>query len=134
MGVTGKDFIEFAGKCIAHNDEIGYRNAVGRAYYGVYHETCCKLEKCPNKDSHVGVRDYLTRDSWLKGNEPFDKMKLIAMGAFLKQLHTRRKWADYELERTFSKADAEAILIMARNAMDKLQAMHEEVYPSQPAA
>ena len=38
MSVSGQDFIEFAKKCLQFNDEIGYRNAVGRSYYGVYHE------------------------------------------------------------------------------------------------
>jgi len=133
MSVTGKDFIEFAGKCISHNDEIGYRNAIGRAYYGVYHETLEKLEKCPEKASHQEVRDYLTNDAWLTGNEPFEKMKLISIGTILRHLHTRRKWADYELQRTMSKADAEAILIMANKALDTLHQMHEEVYPSSAA-
>ena len=134
MSVTGKDFIEFAGKCIAHDDEIGFRNAIGRAYYGVYHETLEKLEKCPDRATHQDVRNYLINDAWLTGYEPFDKMKLISVGTMLKHLHTRRKWADYELERTLNKADAEAILIMANRAMDTLHQMHEEVYPSKPAA
>ncbi|KDW04019.1 hypothetical protein AB85_1442 [Escherichia coli 2-156-04_S3_C1] len=56
------------------------------------------------------------------------------MGTMLRHLHTRRKWADYELDRTLSKADAEAILIMANKAIDTLQQMYEQVYPSEPAA
>lgn len=37
MPVTSTDFIELAKFCASRKDEIGYRNAVARAYYGAYH-------------------------------------------------------------------------------------------------
>lgn len=134
MSVCGQDFIDFAEKCVNFGDEIGFRNAIGRSYYGVYHEICEKLEKCPDLKSHQAVRDYLINDSWLKGNEPFDKMKLVQTGTYLKHMHIRRKWADYELDRDMNKADAESIIIMAKKAMASIKDMHEAVYPIKSTA
>lgn len=134
MSVCGQDFIDFAELCVSHGNEIGYRNAMGRAYYGIYHQVCEVLEKCPENASHQDIRDYLTRTAWLKGYEPFDKMKLISLGTVLRHMHTRRKWADYELQRDLSKADADAAIIMAKANMLKVKEMYEEVYPPAPAA
>lgn len=132
MSVCGQDFIDFAEKCVTFKDEIGFRNAVGRAYYGVYHEICDKLEHCLVLDSHKGVREYLMNRTLCK-NEPFDKMKLRSIGAILQQMHTKRKWADYELNRTMNQPDAEAAIIAAKKVMGKIKDMHEETYPPKPA-
>ncbi|TDY81425.1 UNVERIFIED_ORG: hypothetical protein C7429_102548 [Pantoea allii] len=134
MAVKGQDFYDFALKCIEQGDEIGFRNAVGRAYYGVYHDVCEKLQNCPSPPTHSGVRDYLIDTAWLKDYEPYDKMKLISLGAMLKHLHTHRKWADYSLDIDYPKADAEATMIVAKKGMDKSKAMFEEVYPPPPPA
>lgn len=129
MAVNGQDFYDFAVKCIAHGDEIGFRNAVGRAYYGLYHDVCSKLQKGPDPATHRAVRDYLIDTSWLAGNEPFDKMKLISLGTMLKHLHIQRKWADYNLVDDFPKADAEAALIMTRKGIAKAQEMYDSTFP-----
>ncbi|TBM13500.1 hypothetical protein EYY86_14560 [Hafnia paralvei] len=129
MSVNGDDFIKFANNCLHTNDEIGYRNAIGRAYYGVYHKTCSILEKCPH-NTHIGVREYLAKDSWLKHNEPYAKMKLLSVSAILTQLHTQRKWADYEISEDIGESDAVAALKLAQRGMDKITEMVEEIYPS----
>ncbi|AUU92092.1 hypothetical protein C2U55_24940 [Enterobacteriaceae bacterium ENNIH3] len=134
MTVNGQDFYDFAVTSLARGDEIGFRNAVGRAYYGLYHDVCSKLQKCPEPATHVGVRDYLIETSWLNGYEPYDKMKLISLGTMLKHLHTQRKWADYSINYDYPKADAEAALIMARKGLEKSQAMLDEITPPAPAA
>lgn len=134
MAVNGQDFYEFAVKCITHEDEIGYRNAVGRAYYGLYHDVCSKLTKGPDPATHRAVRDYLIEVSWLSGNEPFDKMKLISLGTMLKHLHIQRKWADYNLDDDYPKADAEAVLIMTRKGFEKAQAMYDDTFPPAPSS
>ncbi|HII3257418.1 TPA: hypothetical protein ACY3ID_004168 [Citrobacter amalonaticus] len=133
MSVNGQDFYDFALKCVAQGDEISLRNAVGRAYYGVYHDVCEKLHKCPQPPTHHGVSDYLIETAWLTGYEPYDKMKLISLGTMLKSLHVQRKWADYNLEADYTKTDAEATLIMAKKGMEKSKAMYEEKFPSAPA-
>lgn len=69
--VNSSDFIAFAKDCEKRNDEIGYRNAVARAYYGAYHHVLPCLTMGP-KESHQGLIDYLVNDAW-KGNEPFEK-------------------------------------------------------------
>lgn len=129
MAVKGQDFYDFALQCVQQGDEISLRNAVGRAYYGVYHDVCEKLQKCPDPATHSGVRDYLSDTAWLNGYEPYEKMKLISLGAMLKYLHTQRKWADYTLSVDLTKADAEATMIIAKKGMDKSKAMYEEINP-----
>ncbi|EES3796576.1 TPA: hypothetical protein JWK76_002494 [Escherichia coli] len=133
MSVSGQDFINFAEKCLEFNDEIGFRNVVGRSYYGVYHEICSKLEHCYVLTSHEGVRNYLMSSTQCK-KEPFDKAGLRRIGAFLHSLHVQRKWADYTLERELVKADAESALNTAKQVMAEIKALHEAVYPPQPAA
>lgn len=134
VAVNGQDFFDFAVKCMAHGDEIGYRNAVGRAYYGLYHEVCSKLQKGPDPATHRAVRDYLIDTSWLAGNEPFERMKLISLGTMLKHLHIQRKWADYNLDDDYPMADAQAALIMTRKGFDKAKDMYEETFPSTPSS
>jgi len=134
LSVTGKDFLEFADRCVAQGDEIGYRNAVGRAYYGVYHEISGTLEKAVFNHTHQTIRDYLIKDAWLKGNEPFDKMKLISLGSRLKLMHTQRVSADYNIGMDVSEADAKAAVIQAQKFMELLKEMVEQVYPKNPAA
>ncbi|HAV2045032.1 hypothetical protein [Raoultella ornithinolytica] len=132
MSVVGQDFINFAEKCLADGDEIGFRNTVGRAYYGVYHEICSKLEHCYVLTSHEGVREYLMKEKRCK-DEPFDKSELRKIGAFLHHLHVQRKWADYQLTRDMNKSDAVATLNVAKEAMAQIKATHEAVYPPSAA-
>jgi len=132
VSVSGKDFIDFAERCVAFGDEIGYRNAVGRSYYGVYHEICSKLEHCYVLTSHEGVRNYLLSTASSK-KEPYDTSALRSVGAILHQMHVQRKWADYELGRELHKSDAEATLKIAKDAMTKIKILYEAVYPP-PAA
>lgn len=132
MSVVGQDFINFAEKCLADGDEIGYRNTVGRAYYGVYHEICSKLEHCYVLTSHEGVREYLMKAAQCK-KEPFDKAELKKIGVFLHNLHVQRKWADYQLTRDMDKSDAESALNVAKKAMTTIKTAYEVVYPPSPA-
>ncbi|EAC2092355.1 TPA: hypothetical protein PRR39_002043 [Escherichia coli] len=132
MSVTGQNFIEFADKCIAFGDEIGFRNAVGRSYYGVFHEICSKLEHCYVLTSHEGVRKYLMSEAQCK-KEPYDKTALRKIGVLLHHLHVQRKWADYTLERDLTKADAESAMKSAKEAMKQIKTMHETVYPPSAA-
>ncbi len=134
MSVKGRDFYEFALKCVAQGDEISLRNAVGRAYYGVYHDVCEKLHKCPAPPTHHGVSTYLIETAWLKDYEPYDKMKLISLGVLLQNLHVQRKWADYTLDMDYTAADAKATMILARKGMEKSKAMYDEKFPSTPEA
>lgn len=134
MSIRGRNFIDFADRCLEHGDEIGYRNAVGRAYYGAYHEVSGILEKAFFVHTHQSIRDYLTKESWLKGNEPFDKMMLISLGSRLKQMHTNRVSADYDLAETFSDIDAQAALIQAKKFIEDMDSMYKKVYPDPDTA
>lgn len=96
MSVTSLDFIDFASSCIKRNDEIGFRNAVGRAYYGAYHHTIAKMVNGP-KTSHAGLITYLQGDAWRMKLEVFDKRKLIALSHILLAMKSQRALSDYDL-------------------------------------
>ncbi|HCZ9310118.1 TPA: hypothetical protein O4G90_001808 [Citrobacter amalonaticus] len=100
MPVCSNDFIEFAKDCEKRNDEIGFRNAIARAYYGAYHHVLPCLTNGP-KDSHQGLIDYLQTDAW-KGNEPYAKSELIGLSYALKSLKDQRIICDYRLGDTIT--------------------------------
>lgn len=122
MSVNGSDFVDFAKECMVHENEIGFRNAIGRAYYGLYHEICGMLQSCP-PTTHSGVSDYLISSSWKGERERYEKMDLISLGAILKQQHTKRKWADYDIKTNVKKSDAESCLTTVEKAMEKIKKM-----------
>lgn len=133
MSIRGRDFLAFAEHCMDQGSEIAYRNVVGRAYYGVYHEVSSTLEKAIFVHTHKDIRDYLIERSWLKGNEPFEKRKLISLGSRLKVMHTQRISADYNLSEDVNEVDAKAALIQAEKFMALLEEMVEQAYPKAPA-
>ncbi|GKJ27964.1 hypothetical protein NUKP24_21030 [Klebsiella variicola] len=96
MSVNSLDILDFAKDCVGRKDEIGYRNAVARAYYSAYHHVIPCLNNGP-KDSHQGLIDYLLTISW-KGNEPFSKPDLIGIGYALQTLKAQRVISDYCLD------------------------------------
>ena len=95
MSVNSLDILGFAKDCVNRKDEIGYLNAVARAYYSAYHHVIPCLNNGP-KDSHQGLIDYLLTTSW-KGNEPFAKTDLVGLGYALQALKAQRVISDYSL-------------------------------------
>ncbi|HIC7643356.1 hypothetical protein AB6825_22850 [Serratia proteamaculans] len=121
MSVTGKDFHEFAQKCMSYDDEISYRNAIGRAYYGLYHEVCSALHNCP-ATSHTGVATYLQDEAW-RGNEPYEKFAMKSLGIVLQQQHSKRKQCDYQIDLNVTKEDALESMKVTEKMLIKLQSM-----------
>lgn len=100
MPVSSNDFIEFAKDCEKRNDEIGFRNAIARSYYGAYHHVLPCLTNGP-KDNHQGLIDYLVSDAW-KDNEPYTKSELVGLGYALQSLKDQRIICDYRLADTIT--------------------------------
>ncbi|MEX6095799.1 hypothetical protein ACMFGU_18270 [Morganella morganii] len=121
MSATGGDFFDFACDCMKLGTEIGYRNAIGRSYYGLYHEVCAAMKNCP-PTSHQGVAEYLQHNAW-KGNEPYSKSDLRVLGIVLQQQHSKRKWSDYDLVRNITENDALESIKTVQKMMDKLSDM-----------
>lgn len=104
MSVSSTEIIEFAKDCVKRNDEIGFRNAVARAYYGAYHHVLPCLKYGP-KDNHQGLIDYLLTDAW-KGNEAFEKSDLRGLGFALQSMKDQRIVSDYRLDDTITESQA----------------------------
>lgn len=108
MPVSSQDFIEFAKDCQNRNDEIGYRNAIARAYYGAYHHVLPCLSKGPT-DNHQGLINYLVNEAW-KGNEPFSKTDMIGLGYALQSLKDQRIVCDYRLGDTITATQSQTAI------------------------
>ena len=106
MSIKGKDFLDASKHCVELTCEAGYRSAISRAYYALYHEICLTLKKCP-PTTHEGVVLYLTTDA-RRHDEPYEFMSLVQLGAILKQQKIKRKKADYELTETILESEAKS--------------------------
>lgn len=121
MSIQGKEFIRAAQASMSSDCEAGFRSAISRAYYAMYHETCGILTCCP-PTSHDGVVQYLTTDARRK-SEPYELMSLVQLGAVLKQQKTKRKRADYQLAEDISSSEANASLSAVEKMLAKIDAM-----------
>ncbi|EMN5322027.1 MULTISPECIES: hypothetical protein [Enterobacter] len=122
MPVTSTDFIELAKFCASRKDEIGYRNAVARAYYGAYHHVLPHLKQGP-KDNHQGLIDYLTTMAWRDDAEPYPKKTLIGLGIALQSLKDQRIISDYKLEATISELDSQVAIKTAEKLLNRCAEM-----------
>lgn len=117
MTISSQDFLDSAEKCLCNDDEIGYRNAVSRGYYALYHEISCRMTYMPGYQSnhHAALIDYLSKNA-LHKNEPFDSVKLKSLSGKLRKLRLDRNEADYDLDcLRFNRDMAEQSLNQIRN-------------------
>lgn len=119
MAVSTDDFINFARDSISNcstssSVEIDLRNAVSRAYYGLYHAALVYA----NTVSVIPVGDYLgsthkkLSDFFQQCSHSDAELKRLhkRVGYSLKQLHAKRCSADYEIYDEFPYSDAVAHL------------------------
>lgn len=120
MPITCRELLGFAKDCLDRNDEVGYRNAISRAYYAAYHCVYPALRYGP-KDNHQGLIDYLLGDG-SKGSEEYDENTLKAIGFMLQTLKDNRIIADYRLDNNFAsgKRDAETAIHLSSNVQNKI--------------
>lgn len=121
MATDCTEFLDFAKDCLKRNDEIGDRNAIGRAYYAAYHAVCPILKSGP-KDEHQGLINYLKLNSW-RGNEVYEKNTLIGLGYALQTLKDSRIIADYRLNNTddVTHEIAKSMVIQSESVMDTIE-------------
>lgn len=122
MSVNSKDFLDFAADSLTRGDEIGFRNAVARSYYAMFHEVRSMLSSLPNFTSHAhdGLISYLTQPD---KSEQFDKMALRALAAMLRQQKGKRAIADYDVNNVVSESDAKESIRMAEKLFQKCEDM-----------
>ncbi|KKF38466.1 hypothetical protein [Hafnia alvei] len=118
MPVTSNDFLSFAKDCVSRSDEIGYRNAIARAYYAAYHHVLPCMEHGP-KDNHQGLIDYLKGDAWRASSEKYERSSLVGLAMALQSLKDQRILSDYNLNSDFDKLSADTAVRTAEKLMDK---------------
>lgn len=123
MPVNSIDFLTFAKSSMQRKDEIGFRNAVARAYYCAYHHVLPCMQLGP-KDSHQGLIDYLKNDSW-KGNENFAKADLVGLGYILDTMKAKRVISDYRLDANVTETEAKVAILSAENLISKCADMNK---------
>ncbi len=115
--VNYQDFIKSAEQLLETGDEMGYRNAVSRAYYALYHR-CLPLfneiSDRPADDHHAQVVRTLRQQPQYQ-----------SIANRLNNLRKRRNTADYELHKTLSRYDAIMAVKMAQNAIEELDQLEQ---------
>lgn len=138
MSINACDFIRIAKRGIeVCDDEMGYRNAISRAYYSIYHSASSlvterKIPKYNGKDmpnvkggTHLKLAYYLTDEE--NNKEPFSRNDMAVIAVKLKMTKMLRTTADYFLKRTVTVEDAEYMIIEAEGIIEKVKTMHESV-------
>lgn len=125
MSVNSHDFLGFAKDCHDRNDEIGYRNAIGRAYYGSYHHVLPTMTNGP-KDNHQELINYLQGDA-CRGYEKYDAKYLKGIGFILGQLKGQRIIADYRLDQHVSSRQSSLAIGMAERLFEKCSEMTKSI-------
>ena len=110
MSVNTKDFLRAAEQLLSNaNHEIDYRNAISRAYYATFHAIAPLSAELPaalnyrTKGSHDEKISKLTRCSL---NHP-EAIRLKAVGIDIQKRKAQRVKADYDIDHTIAKTDAE---------------------------
>lgn len=105
MPINCKDFLTFAEECLDRNDEIGYRNAISRAYYCSYHaiKSVINFEPPKNQPSHESVIKYLSSPA---KDEKIPNTTLRSLGFRLAVQKKLRSRSDYCLDETIYEQEA----------------------------
>lgn len=136
MPINAYDFIRIARLGLKECcDEAGYRNAVSRAYYSIYHSASSLVSSrqipkyngkgTPNVmgGTHRKLAYYLTDNE--NNKEPFNRDDMSVIAVKLKMTKTLRTTADYHLTRTVTAEDADYMIMEAEGIFEKVKAMHE---------
>lgn len=122
MAVTYLDILNFSKGCMKAENEVGYRNAISRAYYAAYHCIYPSMAYGP-QDSHQGLIDYLARSD-TSAREQYDKKDLLALHYALKNMKGMRVVADYSLNNgEMNMINAKANIATSEKAINKMLEM-----------
>lgn len=109
MSSSSADFLDGAKYSLQKDDEIGFRCAISRGYYAMYHEALASLKHVPNylSNHHGNLIGYMTTSSEHK-SEPYESRMIRVLGYNLKQQRDARNEADYHISQvTVTKEMAE---------------------------
>lgn len=115
MALNDKFFLASAITNFNLGDEIGYRNAISRAYYSTYHKSLTRITRMPraNGSHHAALIKYLESKECSE-NEGYQAETLKELAACMRQLRGMRNRSDYNLDTTITQETAADHLILAR--------------------
>lgn len=132
VSVTYQDLIAFAEAVDTSSaSEVALRNAAARAYYGAYH---CALEAADSVDfraplsSFGGASHQNLRDFWGDvgaGDEFSSERKSVSY--MLRQTHTIRCMADYNLDEEFNAETLNMHMSLCNRIIEKISTIKEGV-------
>ncbi|WP_025122477.1 MULTISPECIES: hypothetical protein [unclassified Serratia (in: enterobacteria)] len=98
MTISGKDFLDSSTHCLENECEAGFRNAVSRAYYSMFHKAHEELSNIPrcNNNHHANLIKYMKGDLG-KPEEKLSAARLKILGYELRQMRQARNESDYKL-------------------------------------
>ncbi|EGQ8324851.1 hypothetical protein IG517_14055 [Vibrio cholerae] len=109
MPISPEELLNFAEQIHYKNEdcEVHRRSAISRYYYAMYHKTKSILKEEPRqytKSDHENLIRYLQNDA--RNDEDHDFRELVLLADSLRVERARRNSADYELNKTITKVDA----------------------------
>lgn len=122
MTINASDILRSSEHCMLLDEEIGYRNAVSRAYYAMFHMAGETLENIPHaeRDHHANLIRYMQG----KLGTPKEKVsaaRLKILAYELRQMRQARNEADYRLNMSkFNNEVAKESIITARRFFDRI--------------
>lgn len=116
MATTAREFLEFAEEIVNSSKEISHRNAASRAYYAAYHYAQPIAERLDKTAPESAGLHTQTIAKFINSTN----MKCKSVGYLLKQAHGIRISADYDIEMTFSKTEAETAIGLAKKIIGKI--------------
>ncbi|EBQ5971345.1 hypothetical protein EVH65_23065 [Salmonella enterica subsp. enterica serovar Newport] len=113
MTIKSTDFLRSSEHCLLLDEEVGFRNAVSRAYYAMFHKAGETLESvpCADHNHHANLINYMQG----RLGVPVEKIsasRLKILAYDLRQMRQARNEADYRLSESKINANVakEAIL------------------------
>lgn len=114
MALDDRHFLKSAIVNFNMKNEIGYRNAVSRAYYSTYHKSlsCVKHMSEAKGSHHAALIKYLD-SGYCSQNEEHNEVVLHQQSVNMKRLRNARNLADYKLDASITERFAKNHLELA---------------------
>lgn len=121
MSISYRDFQTFAQELLLRNDEVGHRNAASRSYYAAYH-ACLGASQSLQLPAYIDVSGGTHKRLIQQFVEAKD-LKLKSIGYTLDNCKKIRTMADYHLETTFPREDANGVISQTKKLFDRVHSL-----------
>lgn len=125
MSISTQELLSFAEELCEFETEVSWRCAASRAYYSALHQCQTLAETLPEPryDSNPkGYHDYLIKKftDFENSNKKL-QLAIRKIGYLLLDAKRVRTEADYQLDMSFKRVQAEGMIEVAKNIFDQLQ-------------